>query len=277
MSCPSCELSTVEYAETTEDDQTRLRCTSCAHLWLHRPIIVVPAAPPARTARRTRTLTLDEAKAYFPTEDDLTDATRTRVANLKQQFLARQPATDSRVGPYFARYRQIFSADGLPAADPADLKEFANNSIGAHPGNMSVFNRYWNSLGDQAAAQQLRGVIDYLLRGADEAVEDRLETLINPRNPKGMTGFRESLLTRVLCVIHPDRFLPILTYTSAAGGKREVAATVFGLELPAPERTSMTTGRLVFWSNDLLLKLCGPGFVDVAHASEFLWWAKDES
>jgi len=74
--------------------------------------------------------------------------------------------------------------------------------------------------------------------------------------------------------MYPDRFLPILTYSSPAGGKKEIAASVFGLELPAMQTTSMTTGRLVFWSNDLLLRLCGTGFADVAHASQFLWWAQ---
>lgn len=54
-------------------------------------------------------------------------------------------------------------------------------------------------------------------------VDDRLQELIDPHADLGMTGFRESLLTKVLCVVEPDRFLPILNYTSKAGGKREIA------------------------------------------------------
>lgn len=270
LSCPSCDLATVDFAETTDDGQTRLYCRTCQHDWVHRPRIAIPATPPRSPAR----VSLNQAKAHFPTEADLTDSARHRLTELKGDYLSRQPMTDARVGPYFTRYREIFSSHGLPKAAPADLKAFANNDIGAHPGNMSVFNRAWNELGDRAAADRVRGVIDYLLRGTEEPIEDRMQTLIDARGALGMTGFKESLLTRTLCVMYPDRFLPILTYSSPAGGKKEIAASVFGLELPAMQTTSMTTGRLVFWSNDLLLRLCGTGFADVAHASQFLWWAQ---
>lgn len=273
FSCPTCAHTPVDYVGTTDDARTRLHCPGCGHDWLHSPAEPVPGRVPARR----RALTRDEAWARFPTEDDLTDATRTRVAALKRRFLTRQPAPDPAVEPYFREYRRIFSEQGLPAVEPARLKAFANSTVGAHPGNMAVFNRAWNAMGDRAAAEQVRRVVAYLLRGTDAPVEDRMDTLIHAPEPVGMTGFRESLLTRVLCVTEPERFLPILIYTSPRGGKREIASSIFGLDLPAPESTSMTTGRLAFWSNDLLRRLCGDGFVDVAHASEFLWWSKDQS
>lgn len=276
MSCPTCAHTPVEYVETTEDAKTRLHCGDCGHDWLHSPPAPVPTANRQQASTRSGSLSLHEAKAHFPTENDVTAGTSQRLAALKHRFLQDKPTTDPRVDPYFRRYQHIFSLEGLPTAAPAELKEFANNSIGAHPGNMSVFNRAWNDLGDQQAAERVRRVIDYLLRGDDEPIEDRLQTLIDPRSTIGMTGFKESLLTRTLCVIYPEQFLPILTYTSPAGGKKEVAAAIFDLELPAPETTSMTLGRLVFWSNDLLRRLCGTGFSDVAHISEFLWWAKDQ-
>ncbi|CAA9429699.1 MAG: hypothetical protein AVDCRST_MAG66-3241 [uncultured Pseudonocardia sp.] len=141
---------------------------------------------------------------------------------------------------------------------------------------MAVFNSAWNRLGDRAAAVRVRRAVDHLLRGtAERDIEDRMQTLIVTDDP-GFTGFRESLLTRVLCVVQPTRFLPILIYTSPHGGKKEIARAVFGLDLPSPRTTSMTAGRLAFWSNDLLLRLCGTGFVDVAHTAEYLWWAKDQ-
>jgi hypothetical protein len=143
---------------------------------------------------------------------------------------------------------------------------------------MSVFNKAWGEAGDQLAAEQFRRVVDYLLRGDDGLpIEDRLQRLIDPTDSVGMTGFRESMLTKVLCVMAPDRFLPILTYTSVNGGKREIARSVFGLDLPAPEATSWTKGRLACWSNDLLVDLLGDRFVDLQHASQFLWWAKDRT
>jgi hypothetical protein len=91
-----------------------------------------------------------------------------------------------------------------------------------------------------------------------------------------MKGFKESLLTKVLCVVDPERYLTILMYTGVAG-KREIARSLWGLELPDPERVDWTIGRLILWSNDLLLALLGEGFRHQQHASEFLWWAKDKA
>jgi hypothetical protein len=56
-----------------------------------------------------------------------------------------------------------------------------------------------------------------------------------------------------------------------AGGRQ----WVYDLDLPDPEAVSWTIGRLIFWSNDLLRELAGPGFQDMEHVAEFLWWAKD--
>ena len=85
----------------------------------------------------------------------------------------------------------------------------------------------------------------------------------------GMTGFKESLLTRVLCVVEPDRYLPILTYSTPAGGKREIAQLVYGLELPEAARVQWTIGRLMMWSNDLLVDLAGDGFSTLQQVSQF--------
>ena len=92
----------------------------------------------------------------------------------------------------------------------------------------------------------------------------------------GMNGFRESLLTRVLCVVKPDEFLPILTYSGAGTGKRDITQAVFGLKMPKQDQVSMQIGRLAVWSNNLLLELVGDGFATCQHASAFLWWAKDQ-
>lgn len=268
--CPSCHEDQVDYLGTTDDARTELRCRSCRHQWLH-------SRPATRVPTRARPLSLPETRAGFPAAGDMTLESRARVQILKARFLRRQPKPDPEVAPYWARYQRIFSAAGLVQADPQDLKSFANSRVGANPGNMSIFNRAWNHEGDENAAERLRGVVEYLLRGADGfGIEDRMQRLIDRKDAVGMTGFRESLLTKVLCVMQPDRFLPILTYTSPAGGKREIASSVFGLDLPAPEATSMTHGRLAFWSNDLLRELVGEGFADVQHAAEFLWWAKDQ-
>lgn len=269
--CPECHEAAVEYIGTRDDAKTELRCRLCDHAWLHG------GAAKAVVAGR-KVLTLAEARDRFPTPDDVPVGVRERFEQLKAQFLDNRPEPGREVAVFWTKYQQVFIADGLPTADPSDLKLFANVTTGANPGNMSVFNQGWNEVGDEAAADRLRGVIDYLLRGpADVSPEDRLEQLIDPNGTSGMRGFRESLLTKVLCVMQPGRFLPILTYTSPVGGKREIAASVFGLDLPAPDATSWTRGRLIYWSNDLLATLVGDGFADRQHASQCLWWAKDRA
>ncbi|MCW2672983.1 MAG: hypothetical protein JWP14_1572 [Frankiales bacterium] len=265
--CPECQEAQVEYVGATEDAKTLLRCRLCVHEWAHGGERPVP---------RDTTIPYEQAKATFPRASDVTPAAAARVEKLRAEFLRLHPDPEPGVAEFWAHYQQLFSEQGLPTAPSADLKLLANTETGARPGNMSVFNRAWNARGDEAAAERFRGVVEFLLRGpADLPLEDRLTRLIDPEDPIGMTGFRESLLSKVLCIMEPSRFLPVLIYTSPAGGKREIAKSVFGLELPPPERTSMTRGRLACWSNDLLVECLGGSFANLAQAAWFLWWAKD--
>ncbi len=266
--CPECQEARVEYVGMSDDAKTLLRCGLCEHEWAHGGERPVP---------RTAAMTYEQAKSTFPRASDVTPAATKRFRALTAEFLQLHPDPEPGVAEFWARYQHLFSAEGLPGAPPAELKLLANTETGAHPGNMSVFNRAWNEQGDEAAAEQFRGVVEYLLRGpADVPLEDRLTRLIDPEDPIGMTGFRESLLSKVLCIMDPTKFLPILIYTSPAGGKREIARSVFGLELPAPERTSMTRGRLACWSNDLLVECLDGTFPTLAQAAWFLWWAKEQ-
>lgn len=217
--------------------------------------------------------TFKEARIRFTQLGEVDPARRERVERLKAEFLRTNPDPQPDVAAYWATYQHVFSADGLHTCAPRMLKDFANNSIGAHPGNMSMFNDAWNQLGDAEAARRVRGVIEHLLRGPGE-LADRLTELIADRNATGISGFKEALLTRVLCIVYPDTFLPILIYTSPAGGKKEIAKAVWGLDLPARDATSMTIGRLIVWSNDILIRLAGDGFAHMQHLAQFYWETK---
>lgn len=220
---------------------------------------------------------VETARARFTTTADMVAPERLRLLEaLRREFLTDVPHPDEEAGRYRDVYRQAFEADALPYTTPIALKDFANSKVVARPGNMSRFNDEWRALGNVRAAEAFRGVVEHLLRGEDPpAPEDRLTELITSDEPPAMPGFREAMLTRVLCIAEPERFLPILIYTSPAGGKREIARQVFGIELPAPETTSQTIGRLAYWSNDLLVELIGHRFVNLDHARQFLWWVKD--
>lgn len=267
--CPICAGGDLDGVEKLPDGRLVVRCLDCDHEWVRgegRPVSSVPVAA-----------TYESLKVSFPTTDAVRPEVRDRVASLIKIFVQQSPDLDPRVPPYRAKYQYLFSSEGLPTADPEDLKSFANSAVAANPGNMSVFNLAWNDMGPEKAAARVRATIEHLLRGpAGTRLEDRFTDLVEERKGLGMTGFKESLLTRVLCIVQPDRFLPILKYSTPMGGKKEVAAAVYGLDLPAREKVSWTIGRLVTWSNDLLVDLLGSEFEDLGHASEFLWWAKDQ-
>ncbi|SDE60903.1 hypothetical protein [Auraticoccus monumenti] len=262
LACAQCGTDDdIEFLGKAADGRIRLRCTVCDLEWVRGTAV----------EQRSRPLTIERTKARFPGRDDVSASTWERVDQAKVDFLTHQPETDPAVAPYFARYREIFSADGLDGCDPQDLKDFANSSIGASPGNQSTFNQRWKELGEVEASRRTRETLRYLLHGPeDKPLEDRLNALIEDTAPVAMPGFKEALLTRALCVAHPDRFLPLLVYTSARGGKREIAEAVYGLKMPKPEVVTWTLGRLIVWSNDVLVDLLGDGFHDLAHASHFL-------
>ncbi len=131
--CPECQEARVEYIGLTDDARSHLRCQLCGHEWFH-------GAQPVRPGRR-KTMSYTEARAAFPGPEDVPPAARARANQLKAAFLDARPMPDPEVASFWSRYQRAFSADGLPEADPATLKFFANTDVGAHPGNMSVFNR----------------------------------------------------------------------------------------------------------------------------------------
>ncbi|MFJ4790067.1 hypothetical protein [Streptomyces sp. NPDC088794] len=266
--CPLCsEDEDIEVVRTL-DDGRRIVKHRCGYEWAHGEPIA---------ARKEQSDSFTDLKARFPKPEDLEPQWLERAARLKEQYLATKPGFDPEVAAYWARYQKIFSPDGLLTCDPRSLKDFANSDVGAHPGNQATFNSAWNAMGDTAAGESTRQTIEHLLYGpAEVPLEDRLQELLAGTRPFAMTGFKEALLTRVLCVVQPDRFLSILKYTTQAGGKREIARMVYGLELPAPESVNWTLGRLILWSNDLLHSLVGEGFANQQHSAAFLWWAKDQ-
>ncbi|MDT0400378.1 MULTISPECIES: hypothetical protein [Streptomyces] len=268
--CPLCsDDEDIEVVRSLEGGGRVVR-HRCGYEWED----AAPAAAP-RGERVPRSF--DELAARFPKAEEVEPERLRRLDRLKERYLAVRPDVDPRVAAYWAEYQEIFSPDGLRTCDPRRLKDFANSEIGARPGNQATFNSAWNAMGDAAAGEATRETIAYLLYGPEDIpLGDRLQQLLSGTVPFAMTGFKEALLTRVLCVVRPERFLTILKYTTEAGGKREIARQVYGLELPAPESVDWTLGRLVLWSNDLLRSLAGEGFASQQHAAAFLWWAKDQ-
>ncbi|WP_426593977.1 hypothetical protein ACPPVS_00560 [Cellulomonas sp. McL0617] len=260
LECPVCKSDELELVERLPDDRRIIRCSSCHHTWTRGEAKRVTDTPASYSGLRDR----------FPDRDSVEPERMARVEALKAVFLEDHQTPDPEVLAYWARYQKVFSADNIADADPEDLREFANSTVGAAPGNMSVFNRAWKSMGDYEATARTRNTIRYLLYGPPSVpMADRFTRLVHEQGGLGMTGFKESLLTRVLCVVEPERYLPILTYSTPAGGKREIAQAVYGLELPEAARVQWTIGRLMMWSNDLLVDLAGDGFSTLQQVSQF--------
>ncbi|MCD2197247.1 hypothetical protein LQ327_28130 [Actinomycetospora endophytica] len=228
----------------------------------------------------------------FPTLDDVPGESLQRLASLKGAWPRQRPRPDPYAADFRRLYELMFSRAGLPHAEPGQLKDFVTTDVLALSGNTSSFSREWRRLGDRDASERFRNVVEYLLRGEsgddeggadggapdDPPLEDRFTALAEQRSPYSMGGVRESILTHVLAVARPDRFLPLLRVDSGPGGegKRDIARTVLGVEIPAVDRARHTSGRVACGSNDLLVDALGAGFSDLDDAAAFLLWAHAE-
>ena len=306
LACPSCEEAAAEYVGMADDGRNEMRCTACGHHWLlgakpvspravaPKPAPKAPRAPAGRSGgSRTTTTTRSAAPSApaappvavrFPTLDDVPDEALRRLAALKAAWPRARPRPD----PYAADFRRLhelmFSRAGLPHTEPGQLRDFVTSDVLALSGNTTSFAREWRRLGDRDASRRFRGVVEYLLRGEngedddsadDLPLPDRFTALAEGRSEYAMGGVREPVLTRILAVARPERFLPVLTVDGGSGGegKRELARSVLRLELPAVDRSRHTVGRVACGSNDLLVDALGAGFVDLDDAAAFLIWA----
>ena len=266
IACPNCNSEDIN-GTPQADSRLLIHCNDCGHEWLRGEARRDPGRPAVRT--------IDSLHAEFPTAAAVRPDVRDRVAMLQSEFLLNRPEPDPEVAEYRARYQELFSREGLSSAPPEELYEFANSDTVANAGNMSGFNRAWKTQGPDRAAQKVRETIEYLLYGPESLrIEDRLTQLIDGKKVGFPSFNKEPLLTKVLCIVEPERFLPVVKYSATTDGKKEIAKLVFDLDLPPAEKVAWTIGRLAIWSNDLLRSLVGNDIPDLHHATQFLSWAK---
>ena len=269
IACPKCHSEDIN-GTPQADSRLLIHCNECGTEWLRGEARRDPGRPAVQT--------IDSLHAEFPTAAAVRHEIRERVALLESEFLLNRPEPDPEVGDYRKRYQELFSRESLFTAPADDLLEFANSPTIASAGNMSGLNRAWKTQGPDKAAQKVRESIDYLLYGPESLrLEDRLTQLIDGTKGIGFPSFnKEPLLTKVLCVVEPDRWLPVLKYSAPTDGKKEIAKLVYDLDLPPAAKTSWTIGRLATWSNDLLRSLVGNDIPDLQLATQFLAWAKNQ-
>ena len=269
IACPKCNSEDIN-GTPQADSRLLIHCNQCGTEWLRGEARRDPGRPAVQT--------IDSLHAEFPTASAVRHEIRERVAVLQSEFLLNRPEPDPELKEYRARYQELFSREGLSTAPHEDVLHFANSNTIASPGNMSGLNRAWKTQGPDKAVHKVRESIEYLLYGPESLrLEDRLTQLIEGKKGLGFPSFnKEPLLTKVLCVVEPDRWLPVLKYSAAADGKKEIIKLVFDLDLPPAAKTSWTIGRLATWSNDLLRSLVGNDIPDLQLATQFLAWAKNQ-
>jgi hypothetical protein len=268
ITCPSCNSEDIS-GKPQPDGRLLIHCDDCGNEWLRGETRRDPARPAVRS--------IDSLHAEFPTVADVRPDVRERVMLLQAEFQLERPEPDPAVEPFRVRYAELFGRERLSSATPDQLYHFVNSDTVASAGNVSGFNRAWKTQGPDRAADQVRSTIEYLLYGPESLrLEDRLTQLIDGKKGVGFPGFKEALLTKVLCVVEPDRFLPVLKYSTGSDGKKELAKLVFDLDLPPAEKVAWTIGRLILWSNDLLRSLVGNDIPDLQRAARFLAWAKNQ-
>jgi hypothetical protein len=198
--CPLCANDEdIDLVEKLPDGRKRVVCRRCHYEWEHGH-----AREPDRLRTPTSALLLEQ----FPKPQSVEPEIRNRAEGLKAEFLTtvrREP--DPKVAPYGKKYQHIFSAEGLTTSDPADLKASANDPTGVYSGIMTEFNKAWNAMGPEQGAAHARQVIEYLLRGNDPSLENRLTDLILGKFHFSIAGFKEALLSKALAVVYPQRFL----------------------------------------------------------------------
>lgn len=278
--CPLCVREDDIYLlRTLPDGRKEAECKDCNFTFVYgaptpepKPAAVRKSAPRKAAAKpKARTIAarpIEYVVRQFPTAADVAPDALEPAEALKAEFLTQAYEPDPLVTSHWTKYRWVFTAEGLEKVAISDLKQFADDPIGVSTGDPTEFDKAWVLLGELEGARRVRAVTNHLLRGHG-AIEDRLTDLIGGSVVVGMPGWGEALLTKTLSVADPDRFLPVVTYAE----KRAIAAAVHGLELPDPDETSWTIGRLGVWTNDLLVDLAGDGFADLRHVATYVRWA----
>ena len=255
LTCPVCKSGELELVEHMADDRRVIRCTACGHQWTRGESRSQSALPSSSA----------DLQARFPDRSAVDPARLQQVAALAAAAPPTDPAFD------WSYYQQAFSRDEIAICESSDLLSFVNDTPGATNATTASFNRAWKTMGAHEAAARTRNTIRYLLYGPTTVpLPDRLTRLILGQGGLGMTGFKEPALTRLLVAMEPEKYLPVLTYGAARAGKREIAQRVYGLTLPEVAKEQFTHGRLILWSNDLLVELVHGQFDDLTQAAAFL-------
>lgn len=168
-------------------------------------------------------------------------------------------------------FTDLLSTTSLESPEVFDLDLFRKLLVGNYggPGPQSNLNRFLKNEGD-AGVERLTRSLRHLLYGGGE-VADRLDDVLG--DPQwSVPGLGESVATKCLAIVDPDRWIPLFVYWSGTGGGKQDILRVLGLQEPEES----TPGQTAVTSNDLLREVVEPLLPgDPWGQMRFLWWLKD--
>jgi hypothetical protein len=266
--CPRCRGDDLELVGKLQGTARIVRCVRCGHEWQRGEL------PPQTEPGQTREQRL---RARFPTAADVPADRLGALDRIASSFERTVPAEEEE---FVAQYQDVFSRNRLRDMTAEDFQRFYRSTHIASAGYAAWgLDRNFLERDPQEYTRQIREAIHYLLYSPKGSLESRLTDLIDERGRLGVRGVKETVLTKVLAVVYPDRIFSLATYDSPSGGKRQIARKVLDLELPARDSVDWTIGKLIIWSSDLFAEIGRRWFEDLRVASRFFWclWRMDDA
>lgn len=164
---------------------------------------------------------------------------------------------------------EVLSEEGLLAFDVHEFRRIFNTARYGSPGPQSILNASLS----QMSAEELdlfANNVEFLLRGS-MPLPDRIDALM-PTGDRGVRGFGEAVITKLLAIDRPDEIIPIFVYRGPKGKGRMLSL----LELREPELDTAEVGERLIRSNEILRNRLAPLFgEDMLGMSRFLYWLSE--
>lgn len=166
-----------------------------------------------------------------------------------------------------ARWAGLLAEAEVALLDPSELRGIINTNRYGGPGPQSVLNA---TLRDPEQYDRLLHAIDFLLWG-DGYLAERMARVLD-QTDLGLRGLGESLVLKLLAIVHPERFIPIFPLRGNFGKLR--ALRLFSL--PEPE-TEGSPAEQHLAANDTLRAKLEPLFpADPWAQAQFFYWLREQ-
>jgi MoxR-like ATPase len=155
--------------------------------------------------------------------------------------------------------------------NPLLFEQLAHKAYG-DPGNQSTVNRQLRD--DPEAKPRIAAALHHLLYGPGDDVKRLGEVLDEPA--LRVPGLSESLTTKALAVVRPERWLPLYQYSGTMGKLGLMASPELALEVPA-DLEQWPLAQRIAYTNDALREKVEPLLRgDPWGQMVFLYWLRDQ-